>query len=171
MQFSKRPFITWLVTNALVATGSFWAYKVGIANMIWEADHTKLTLLAYVLFWLVSWHIGRVCRDIESYDGDSTHAYEVLKMKTNVGFFWGQICLSVGLIGSLIGFIGMMLVAFGDVNLTADAAALPSMLAGIGKNYGTALYVTLIGVMAGVVMQVQSFAADYALDMKHHALD
>jgi len=71
-----------------------------------------------------------------------------------VGWFLAETCLALGMIGTVAGFLIMMVSAFSGIdigNTESMQAALSSMALGMG----TALYTTLVGLVSSLFIKSQ----------------
>jgi MotA/TolQ/ExbB proton channel family len=85
-----------------------------------------------------------------------------LKQGHLFGWFIADLLLSLGLLGTVIGFIAML----GPISgLDAgDQSALKGALAAMSGGMAVALYTTLTGLIGGMLLKVQGFLLDGAVD-------
>jgi hypothetical protein len=78
------------------------------------------------------------------------------------GWFIADLLLSLGLLGTVIGFIAML----GPISgLDAgDQSAIKTALAAMGGGMAVALYTTLAGLIGGMLLKIQGFLLDGAVD-------
>jgi hypothetical protein len=117
----------------------------GVWTHIWEVDVTRISF-AIIAIWLVTTlFIAR---------------YHFVTSKTArerfmpVGWFLAETCLALGMIGTVAGFLIMMVSAFSGIdigNTESMQAALSSMALGMG----TALYTTLVGLVSSLFIKSQ----------------
>lgn len=79
-----------------------------------------------------------------------------------VGWFASDLCLSIGMMGTVIGFI-MMLSGFATVDV-ADMTTVQDMIKGLGGGMSTALYTTLVGLVSSALLKIQYFNLSQAID-------
>jgi hypothetical protein len=84
-----------------------------------------------------------------------------LRIGHELGWFVADLLLSLGLLGTVIGFIFMLgpISALDDTNHSAIQAALAAMSGGMA----VALYTTLAGLIGGMLLKVQGFLLDGAV--------
>jgi hypothetical protein len=84
-----------------------------------------------------------------------------LKVGHELGWFVADLLLSLGLLGTVIGFIFMLgpISALDDTSHSAIQAALAAMSGGMA----VALYTTLAGLIGGMLLKVQGFFLDGAV--------
>jgi hypothetical protein len=85
-----------------------------------------------------------------------------LKQGHLFGWFVADLLLSLGLLGTVIGFIAML----GPISgLDAgDQSAIKSPLAAMSGGMAVALYTTLAGLIGGMLLKIQGFLLDGAVD-------
>jgi biopolymer transport protein ExbB/TolQ len=79
-----------------------------------------------------------------------------------VGWFTSDLCLTIGMVGTVVGFI-MMLSGFATVNI-ADVKTVQSLIRELGVGMSTALYTTLTGLICGALLKIQYFNLNQAID-------
>ena len=84
-----------------------------------------------------------------------------LRSGHELGWFVADLLLSLGLLGTVIGFI-LMLGPIGDLD-TSDQGALRTALAAMSGGMAVALYTTLTGLIGGMLLKIQGFLLDGAV--------
>ena len=79
-----------------------------------------------------------------------------------VGWFTSDLCLSIGMMGTVIGFI-MMLGGFANIDIN-DMATVQGLIKGLGVGMATALYTTLTGLICSALLKIQYFNLSQAID-------
>ena len=74
--------------------------------------------------------------------------------KIDVGWFIAESCLALGMVGTVTGFLYMLGTAFENIDIT-DATTLQDALSSMAKGMSTALYTTLTGLIASLIIKVQ----------------
>ncbi len=82
------------------------------------------------------------------------------------GWFFSDIVLSLGMIGTVAGFM-MMLTGFATLDFS-DIEAAQGMVARLGAGMATALSTTLIGLIASVLLKLQFFMLERTLEREEH---
>ena len=97
-------------------------------------------------------------------DSNKTEKYIIEKIEhlMEVGWFTSDLCLSIGMMGTVIGFI-MMLSGFSNVNVE-DLSTVQGMIKGLGAGMSTALYTTLTGLVCSALLKIQYFNLSQAID-------
>jgi small-conductance mechanosensitive channel len=85
-----------------------------------------------------------------------------LERRLERGWFFSDIVLSVGMVGTVVGFI-MMLTGFADLNFenTEEVQALISKL---GYGMSTALSTTLVGLISSIILKLQFFLLETTVE-------
>jgi hypothetical protein len=86
-----------------------------------------------------------------------------LKKRYETGWFSSEICITLGLIGTVSGFILMLVGAFADLNI-ADPDSVQQSLMNMSLGMSTALYTTLVGLLCSVILKVQFFRLEAYFD-------
>ena len=78
------------------------------------------------------------------------------------GWFYSDIVLSVGMIGTVVGFI-MMLTGFADLNFE-NTEEVQSLISKLGYGMSTALATTLVGLISSVILKLQYFLLETTIE-------
>ena len=107
-------FLRWLVIFMLVTLGSVLMYLAGFIDRINAADVTKLSFVIYVIFMVFSLRVG--------YDawmlwkmGDASA--RTLLPSQESAWFVSDMLLTIGMIGTVLGFIYMLGASFGEIRI------------------------------------------------------
>ena len=72
----------------------------------------------------------------------------------NVGWFIAESCLALGMVGTVTGFLYMLGTAFENIDIS-NTVTLQDALASMARGMSTALYTTLTGLIASLIIKVQ----------------
>ena len=162
------------------------AYE-GFLQLLLDSDRSKLSLIILLLFfgaavnWLwVSWQLS--CDRLVFDDGDATgyrskastylmlddrklpglveSLTERLQARHMLGHFAADALLKLGLIGTIIGFI-LMLLPLGDVE-DFDVNLIRHLMISMSEGMGIALYTTLMGLSTSTLIKLQYLLLDKA---------
>ncbi len=164
----NHPFLTWFIACALILTGFFWAWHSGFVLDVWHSDQTYITSIIMTLFVVIYVKLGFIARGVDRVNVSDNFAVRNLRRQLKLGMFYGVYCFTLGIIGTVIGFILMLKSGelAGDVsNPAVQSTLLPSVIA----HLSTALYCTAAGIIAGAVIQKTTFFLLYALEAKEDA--
>ena len=170
-------FLKWWLFISVVVGGFTILYQNNVFNMIWAADITKLSFFIIGLFWLMSLWCGiqtwkanslfnlqrrRSSKMMIDFRVDKSFEVNKLKRAAEIGWFASDFSLSVGMIGTVIGFI-IMLSGFGGVNLD-DIQNIKDLFKELSFGMSIALYTTLTGLVCGSLLKIQFFNLDHILN-------
>jgi hypothetical protein len=141
-----RKLLKWWLIFCLTLLGFGTLYYFNMHSQLYYADVTKLSFLIIIIFVFTSVWIGR-----KTYDLEST---SVIDDKIDVGWFIAESCLALGMVGTVTGFLYMLGTAFENIDIT-NATTLQDALASMAKGMSTALYTTLTGLIASLIIKVQ----------------
>ena len=141
-----RKLLKWWLIFCLTLLGFGTLYYFNMHSQLYYADVTKLSFLTIIIFMFTSVWIGR-----KTYDLETT---SVIDDKIDVGWFIAESCLALGMVGTVTGFLYMLGTAFENIDIT-DATTLQDALASMAKGMSTALYTTLTGLIASLIIKVQ----------------
>ena len=154
----------WLFMSAIMASSVLLA-GLGLLGTLWENDATKLSFVLLALFAVMSGWCGyKTWRLSVFIDSNKTEPYLIEKIEhlMEVGWFTSDLCLSIGMMGTVIGFI-MMLGGFANIDIN-DMATVQGLIKGLGVGMSTALYTTLTGLICSALLKIQYFNLSQAID-------
>jgi len=130
----------------------------GLFAILLEGDKSRLSYLILMVWliatlrwlWLLSW-----CQKLElKTDGSDRPEAEATMMRLlNHGWFASDLCLKIGLLGTIVGFI-FMLAPIRDL-ATFDPTNLQVALRAMSGGMAVALYTTLAGLVCHMVLRLQ----------------
>ena len=141
-----RKLLKWWLVFCLTLLGFGTLYYFNMHSQLYHADVTKLSFLIIIIFIFTSVWIGR-----KTYDLEST---SVIDDKIDVGWFIAESCLALGMVGTVTGFLYMLGTAFENIDIT-NATTLQDALASMARGMSTALYTTLTGLIASLIIKIQ----------------
>ena len=148
MKFVK-PFYIWWITNLIVTSGIFWAYRQGIVEKIWYDDVTMITTVLVFLYVLTTALIGYV-----AYTKDFTSKL------VDACWFLSEQMLAIGMLGTVVGFIYLLSSGITSASVT-DPTSLATLLANMSVGLGIALYTNAVGILASLVTKGLLYAVTY----------
>jgi hypothetical protein len=141
-----RKLLKWWLIFCLTLLGFGTLYYFNMYSQLYYADVTKLSFLIIIIFMFTSVWIGRKTYELET---DFVDHKEI-----DVGWFIAETCLALGMVGTVTGFLYMLGTAFENIDIT-DATTLQDALASMAKGMSTALYTTLTGLIASLIIKIQ----------------
>jgi len=152
-----RSVMIWLVGMTALVAGLEIAWMHDVIQHIYAADFTKLSvLIALILCWQSAACGGEMWRQSKK-SGSQTDAEEVIER----GWLWSDIVLSLGMIGTVIGFM-IMLRSFVSVDFS-DFDSVQGLIAKLSAGMATSLSTTLVGLIASVILKLQFFGLERML--------
>jgi uncharacterized membrane protein len=150
-----ESFLKWWLLFTLLVVATIFCNYLGYLKLLWQKDSSYLCITTLVLFFVMSIKCGRDIFLLESkkdHDGTSLSSF---RRKEEVLWFSSEVCLNLGMLGTIIGFC-LMLVGFENLDIS-NQQTVQGLLAELGKSMATALYTTLVGLMCGQILKVQAF--------------
>lgn len=164
----RRPFLKWLLLVSLTLAGTFILFRTGFAMEVWHKDSSYISAITFAFFLVMTGVVGnatwKAC-SLESQDAVCLDDVKALKVVEEAGWFCSEICLALGMLGTIIGFC-MMLAGFESLDLS-NATTIQGLLGDLGRSMGTALYTTLVGLTCGSILKAQCF--NLGLEIGRHA--
>ena len=124
----------------------FLSYHFGFLQQLYRADITKLSWIIIGLFFLLNIRLG----------------YQLhTNRKTGNNFDWlmSETMISLGMVGTVVGFIYMLSTVFLDINLD-DIRSVQDSLGVMATGMGTALWTTLIGLICSILYKTELVLAE-----------
>ena len=144
----RKTFLQWWLLFTLVIAGSVLAYITGLFSRVNEADFTKISFLIYGLFIVFSIKCG----------------FNTAKIKEDqAGWFVSDIMITMGMIGTVIGFIYMLSTCFGSID-TSQPQTMQLALSKMSTGMGTALYTTASGLVCSLLLKLQLFNLERGIE-------
>jgi hypothetical protein len=139
-------FLKWWLIIVLSVIGSCVSIYFDFDKFLYENDLTKLSLVILLFFTISSIIVGyKIYKQfIEKVD---TYTYET-------EWFVSEILVSLGMIGTVIGFIYMLYTVFGNLDV-GDTSIIKASLSTMANGMGTALLTTLVGLTSSVLLKCQ----------------
>jgi hypothetical protein len=154
-----KKFLEWWILLLIQISGLGLCYYFDLFEWVWENDATKLSFLILAI-WIVmtiKCGINAIAYDkLATLNGGfiKTRTRERLDAKLESGWFASDQCLTIGMLGTVIGFL-LMMSSLAMNN--ADVEAIQSMLKTMSTGMSTALITTAIGMIFGNLLKLQLF--------------
>ena len=146
--------LKWWLIFCLTLIGFGTSYHFNLHSLLYHADVTKLSFLIIIIFIFTSVWIGRKTYDLETNRKDINYLKSDIDGKIDVGWFIAETCLALGMVGTVTGFLYMLGTAFENIDIS-NTQTLQDALASMAKGMSTALYTTLTGLIASIIIKVQ----------------
>lgn len=147
----------WLLycSNILIAGV---AHYFGFTNLLLNGDPTRIGFFILVMFFLTSTYVGK-----QTYDFSAKHILPDLKPQ----WFIAQIFTTLGMIGTVIGFLLLLTQVFVDLDVSNNAS-LQNALVKMTTGMGTALLTTLLGLVCSSLLKIQLLILEYDIEHNEH---
>lgn len=138
---NRNLLYKWVALLSSTFFSFFVIHMFGLWNELWQADQTKLSFV--ILFvWLIS---------------SFFLLYKIIKPKsvdTELLWFTSESMVTLGLIGTVSGFLLMLYSAFEGIDV-GDIDSLTKSLSQMATGMSTALTTTLVGLVSSLHLKVQ----------------
>ena len=163
-----KPLLRWWLFISLKIILTFAFYYFGLFAEVWDKDRTKLSFLIMFLFFVTSIHCGKETIKVSNALEGNISENEIKNIdwrgNQEVGWFISDFVLTIGMVGTVSGFLLMLTGAFAGVDLN-DEVAMQNVLEKMSKGMSTALYTTLFGLISGGLLKIQYFSLGRATDL------
>jgi len=149
MKMAKLPssVMIWWLGFWLAVVGLELAWFYGILDLIYVNDGTKLSLaIGLILIW------QSIACGIEMRKSPSRSDHNIALER---GWFFSDIVLSLGMIGTVVGFM-VMLSGFKELDIS-DVQTAQDMITQLGSGMAMALITTAVGLISSVLLKLQFF--------------
>lgn len=148
-------FLKWWLMVTLIVVGISTSIYFNFDTFLFENDLTKLSLVIVSLF--------VICTSVIGYKiwNSAIQRKKIYDYQTE--WFVSEVLISLGMIGTVIGFIFMLYSVFGNLNIT-DTVAVQESLGMMASGMGTALLTTLIGLISSVLIKSQLVMAENGVE-------
>ena len=172
MWSAKSVQMAGFILLGLIFFAAYLLQDQGLIQLLLEGDRSRLSYLILTIWlimtvrwlWLLNWIEQHASETISLATG-STEATETTEMNMarwlNHGWFSADLCLKIGLLGTIIGFI-LMLTPIRDLT-SFDPVSLQSALKAMSGGMAIALYTTLTGLVCHLLLRVQFQLASDAM--------
>lgn len=147
VNLKNNLFLQWWLLNLFIFIISIISFKLGLFHEIYHKDSSYLCFVIMFVYIVVSIYNGTLTKRKVLDAGD-----------LEIGWFWSEICLSLGMIGTVIGFI-QMLSGF-SVMESGNIKNIQALIVKMSYGMSTALYTTLAGLVFGNLIKLQCFQLD-----------
>ena len=152
----RRPFLRWWLFVTLMILASIGALEMGIVDEVYQVDVTKLSFLIVSLLSIMSVKCGIDTFTLTSTENLNQRQLDQAYSKAELGWFVSDFCLTLGMIGTVAGFIFMLSSSFAEIDVT-NVASLQNVLAHMSAGMATALYTTAAGLISSAFLKLQYF--------------
>lgn len=138
-----NPFVRWWTTFSIMFVAMTTTLMAGMGSFIVRSDQSYLSWLTIAIWYAASFHLG----------------YKVYHKREKTDFtlttYFTETCTSLGLLGTIIGLVMMVVGAFDKIDPT-NQQSLNIALSTMSLGMGTALVTTLVGLVCAITLQLQT---------------
>lgn len=157
----KTLFLRWAVIASVTLVGALVAWALGWFAMMYAGDATKLTVVTLVVFaaaavWcgILSWRVDALSEAAEQESSLPAAAIKRIEREAQHGWFAIDLCVELGLLGTVFGLVMMLAQGFSGFE-TGDSAAIGMLIERLRAGMSTAFITTLVGGISGILLKVQ----------------
>jgi hypothetical protein len=140
-------FWKWWTINVLFTVGFvFSEYKFNSISYLIENDISYLSLVIITIFVITNIQIGIKCYNLQF---NNQYLYEE---DLNPNWFNSDLVMSIGMVGTLLGFILVLNSAFTDMN-PENTDKMKEIIAQVAQGMGVAILTTLTGLISSIILK------------------
>lgn len=136
----NSPIVRWWIIFASICIILTTVLKAGFAAFILSADITFISWIILGVLAIGSVYIGRLAKSGE--------------INSSLNRYFMDTCTSLGLLGTVIGLIIMVVGAFTNIDVNSQESIRASLLA-MSSGIGSALVTTLVGLVSAMLLKLQ----------------
>lgn len=162
-------FLKWFFIFNLIIVGTIFSYYTGLFFEIYLKDSSYLSFAILAIFYFISswagiktWQISQFINKPDVYYFDEKREIKKFRRLEEIGWFFSELCLTLGMTGTVVGFI-MMLAGFDKIDVN-ETSSVQGFIGDMGGGMATALYTTLVGLICSALLKMQYFNIKQKLD-------
>ena len=142
----NKSFMIWWLLTVIQMIGLGVAINFGAIEYLLEADVTKLSFVIFAIWVLTTLNIG----------------WNSFKKQNDFELPWfsAEICMSIGMVGTIIGFILMLSGSLGNID-PSNVESMKRVIADMAAGMSTALVTTLAGLISNILLKIQVVSQEY----------
>ena len=142
----NESILKWWLITCLSFLGMIVLFYYDIHLEVYQSDKTLLSfLLVFIFLFTTAWIGAKQFK----FNKNPHHMID-----TDVGWFISETCLTIGMIGTVTGFLLMLSTTFAGIDIT-DTKTIQDALVNMATGMSTALYTTLTGLIVSVIIKIQ----------------
>jgi hypothetical protein len=140
----SKAFLLWWIQVVTVSFAAILIFTYGWFNKLYEADQTKISFIIIIIFIAASIAAGFL-------SFKSVNNYKTL---SNYIWFASETMVTLGLIGTVAGFLLMLSSAFDNLDVS-NVENVQKVISNMALGMSTALCTTLAGLVGSVLTKIQ----------------
>lgn len=159
----KYPFLRWWLLISIIVISFVGLFVTGIIEQVYSVDVTKLSFLIVGILLFMSVKCGYDTYRLTTTNITTEKDIDELYATSELGWFTSDFCLTMGMIGTVAGFIFMLSTAFATIDVS-NVNSLQNVLTQMSAGMGTALYTTATGLVSSAFLKLQYFNFSSEID-------
>jgi len=155
--------LRWWLFFSIAMLGTLALFISGLIYKVNQADVTKLSFLIFVVFFIFTVRTGLETYRLSNETRFSGQRMALFYKNSETGWFVSDMLLTLGMIGTVAGFIYMLSTSFADLSFE-NTSSMQGVLAKMGKGMSTALYTTAAGLVCSLLLKLQLYNLTSRLD-------
>jgi len=155
--------LRWWLFFAVASLGTVALYLSGLIQKVNQADVTKISFLIYAVFAVFTIRAGLDTYHLSRENNVTEHHVSKYYKKSDIGWFVSDTLLTLGMIGTVAGFIYMLDSSFSNMD-PQNVISMQGVLAKMGVGMSTALYTTAAGLVCSLLLKLQMYNLTHHLD-------
>ncbi len=156
-------FLKWWWFFSLLIVATIGLFLFDVHTTLWIQDKTKLSFFILAIFYGMTVHCGYESWLLSKLANKELDEIKNVDIRHETGWFASDVLLTMGLIGTVAGFILMLAGAFHGINIS-DVSSVQQALANMAVGMSTALYTTLTGLITSTLLKFQYFRLQQDLE-------
>jgi len=140
----SKAFLLWWIQVVTVSFAAILIFTYGWFEKLYDADQTKISFIIIVIFTAASIATGFL-----SFKSDKKH-----RTLSNYIWFASETMVTLGLIGTVAGFLLMLSSAFDNLDVS-NVENVQKVISNMALGMSTALCTTLSGLVGSVLTKIQ----------------
>ena len=137
--------LKWWIQVSCIVFGSVVAYQLGWWHALWDADITKISIGILGVFAVTMLLTGYLSKNYQDKKSQALGNYV---------WFASEAMITLGMIGTVAGFLLMLGSAFSNLDVT-NIANIQAAIADMAIGMSTALSTTLVGLICSILTKAQ----------------
>ena len=137
--------LKWWIQVSCIVFGSVVAYQLGWWHALWNADITKISIGILGVFAVTMLLTGYISKNYQDKKSQALGNYV---------WFASEAMITLGMIGTVAGFLLMLGSAFSNLDVT-NIANVQAAIADMAIGMSTALSTTLVGLICSILTKAQ----------------
>jgi len=155
--------LRWWLFFAVASLGTLALFLSGVIQKVNQVDVTKISFLIYAIFAIFTIRIGLDSYQLCKEDKITNLHITLYNKKSDIGWFVSDMLLTLGMIGTVAGFIYMLSTSFSEMD-PQNVISMQGVLAKMSVGMSTALYTTAAGLVCSLMLKLQVFNFTHHLD-------